>query len=713
MTTPPQSKTQPQPQPQPPQQSKSLQSRLLLWTLLALLTVAVLTGSYGVYQSYQNLATLQQNNLKNIAKLFASAPRPPPLPHLTSRVPTPINLPTAQGRGEGRRGEGRKGTNGGSHTAEQTQTQRTANDSNPAASGGGVHLDATSSSSSLSLRQYDSQRYGEMRVHVIPLPINQLPAAQQQRIRNRHLLDVPIGFGEQNIGGENWHSYRLEQPHQIIIVRQKTTLQQQMARTAAWQAFVPAVLSLLILLILLPAVLWRVFRPVRQLSVSVAQRDERDMTALDVNDIPKELLPLITAINRLLAKVDEHLQQQQRFIADAAHELRSPLTAISLQLQRLERLNQQQRQRYEQQARKDTTNSVKSSNTALAASVQHQQQMQQGLHKLSLRVKHNQHLVEQLLSMARVDTQHNQHSCTDLQQVVEQAIQLLLPIADSKQQQLSVYGLPDSAQVGAVLPRVMMDSTALLLVIKNLLQNAILYTPKHGHVAIIVTDTKQLSAQQSSDDTDDIAGITVKKRAGKDHSKHVAKDTASKADDRNLRFVPILINGQDSRVTQTPHSLPTLAEVYAGQHTQLVLQICDTGVGMAAADYPRAFMPFVRLSTPVSSNPQDRTSRLQSSDIQSSDLQSSDCIQQVAADTASTDTSSEHKGTGLGLAIVYEICRKAGVAIYVHASCHNPSRINTCIGTPAVYPPLAKNPDMSSGMVHQGMTVTLVFAQSI
>ena len=259
--------------------------------------------------------------------------------------------------------------------------------------------------------------------------------------------------------------------------------------------------------------MWRMFKPVRQLHDEMNNRHENDLSPLTIDNLPSELMPLAQSMNKLLELVQLSIEQQQRFIADAAHELRSPLTAISLQLQRLQRQNTDK----------------------LTA---------EGLDKLALRLKRNQNLVEQLLTLARAGNIETaigaEHAQSSVKQVVEQVISLLIPIADSKDIMLTA----ELADAGLV----PIDETSLLLVIKNLIQNAIVYTPSHGQVAIKLFRLETDSLHPICD-----SGTPVLKTKS--------------------------VNNQ--RKGDLNH--------------RLVLQIMDSGKGIDTNNYDKAFEPFVRL----------------------------------------------------------------------------------------------------------------------
>lgn len=113
------------------------------------------------------------------------------------------------------------------------------------------------------------------------------------------------------------------------------TVRDAAARSSALWTIMP-VLFLGLLLVLLAALLVRaMFQPLQRLAERLGERHEHDLGGLDRAALPSELWPFVTEINKLIARTMRALVLQRRFIADAAHELRSPMTAISLLAERL------------------------------------------------------------------------------------------------------------------------------------------------------------------------------------------------------------------------------------------------------------------------------------------------------------------------------------------------------------------------------------------
>ena len=117
-----------------------------------------------------------------------------------------------------------------------------------------------------------------------------------------------------------------------IAVMQESDYREELAEMAAVQSILPMLLALPLIILLTVWITHRTMRSVKTLSNDLEQRQINDLSPIDTQDIPSEIQGFVVAINNLLQRTDENVRQQQRFIADAAHELRSPMTALSLQV---------------------------------------------------------------------------------------------------------------------------------------------------------------------------------------------------------------------------------------------------------------------------------------------------------------------------------------------------------------------------------------------
>lgn len=465
--------------------NRSLLQQVIIWTVVTLLILAVLAGGFAFWNSYRQISNFQNDNLKNIANLIADNENQ----NLKNKIYNNLAQDSVI------------------EPLSKSQHYQLSNNDD------GISIDVFRL---VQPAQVSTEKNTLLENHThTQIQFNKSPL-QSDRLTFQQLQHIPNGLSSQQISGEEWRVYRLDKNNAIIIVRQLTDLQADLAESSAIQSLAPLLLAILALGAILPLIMWRMFHPVKVLANTVIQRQDFDFSPLPLTNLPDEILPFMTAINQLLVQVKNNVEQQQRFIADTSHELRSPLTAISLQVQRLQRL-----------ATDDT--------------------IRAGLDKLALRVKRNQDLVEQLLTLARLNANHDHIQPVAVRPLLEQAVNLLLPIIDNKQIQLVLDINNFSQNTHHQDVTIHADATAILLLIKNIIQNAVLYTPDGGQVSI---------ALKSVENWPDV-----------------------------LKSQSVCVIGASH---QTAFDLPA---------KQTILQIIDTGCGIDQEHYLQAFEPFVRLNS--------------------------------------------------------------------------------------------------------------------
>ena len=235
-------------------------------------------------------------------------------------------------------------------------------------------------------------------------------------------------------------------------VAQRQRLRDEVARDSAVVALVPMLVLVPLLLLIAHLLLRQGFAPLASLSGEVDQGDERRLKPLRTDDIPGEVLPLVLAVNGLLARLGGVLQQQRRMVADAAHELRTPVAAARVQADNL-------------------------ANTDLEADARTRlNSLQRGLARIS-------ELVDQLLHYARVQgAAPVVDEPVALDTAVRSAIEESLALAEAREIDLGCIRL-DRAQVHG-------DPLHAYALIRNVIDNAVRYTPDGGwvDVSLIVED---------------------------------------------------------------------------------------------------------------------------------------------------------------------------------------------------------------------------------
>ncbi|WP_337153869.1 ATP-binding protein [Pseudomonas protegens] len=252
-----------------------------------------------------------------------------------------------------------------------------------------------------------------------------------------------------------------------IAVAQETGARDRDARESAWRGLLPFLILFPVLLLVIADLVRKLFRPIEQLAVEIDLRDEQELHPIDERHLPTEVRPFVRAINRLLLRVTQSMTTQRRFVADAAHELRSPLTALSLQAERL-------------------------------ASVEMPSLARERLQLLRRGIERGRKLIDQLLGLASAQSAINGRvEPVSVHGVYRRVLEDLLPLAEDKAIDIGLEGGPDR--------QVLISQEDLLTLVKNLVDNAIRYSPQGGRVDLSVAQVQDEILLQVSDSGPGIA----------------------------------------------------------------------------------------------------------------------------------------------------------------------------------------------------------------
>jgi len=260
-----------------------------------------------------------------------------------------------------------------------------------------------------------------------------------------------LGFADIPARGTTYRVFSLQTRSQVIQIAQDMRVRQLLARAAAWRSLLPVVLLLPLLALAVWWVIRRSLTPVQRVRRELALRQPQDLAPVAEHDLPDEMRPLVQEFNSLLQRVREAFETQQNFVADAAHELRSPLAALQLQLQLL---------------RKATDSTEREAAQA----------------RLAEGIERARRLVEQLLALARQEAKPQTEGAplADLRLLVEQALVDAAPAAQAKGLDMGLSEEPQQQSSFSV-PA---DTEALAVLLRNLLDNAIKYVPAGGRVDV-------------------------------------------------------------------------------------------------------------------------------------------------------------------------------------------------------------------------------------
>jgi len=269
------------------------------------------------------------------------------------------------------------------------------------------------------------------------------------------------GFHDIRVSGAGWRIYTTPVNEASGSRRVQVLQSGEFRRHLAAERAGTAILPVIILLPLSAFVLWCVAaimsRAIGDIARQAAAQDEHSIAELPLDRVPREIAPLVVSFNSLLTRLRDAFANQRRFVQDAAHELRTPITAVSLQLENLR------------------------GDFAAGPPAQRFAQLEAG-------VQRAQRLVDQLLKLSRQEWTDSEAVpvSVNVHQVVHESINTLIALADQRNIDL---GLEDSeASAGQALLRC--QSGDLRSVVDNLIENALRYSPEGGVVDVRVTSNQ-------------------------------------------------------------------------------------------------------------------------------------------------------------------------------------------------------------------------------
>ena len=258
-----------------------------------------------------------------------------------------------------------------------------------------------------------------------------------------------LGFADVSVEGQTWRTFGVAARDRVIQVAQLQQIRQRLAAGTALRSVLPLLLAAPLLALVMGWLVTTTLRPLRRLSHEVTARSADALSPLPVQGLPDEVAPLVGSLNSLLQRLQAAFDAQRAFVADAAHELRSPLTALKLQVRLLQRLD-------DPAAREEAV-------SALAAGADRAAR-----------------LVEQLLTLARNEPGARTAPLgeVDLVEAVRQGLADVAPLAADRGTALTLDAPPALSVRG--------DATALTAMARNLADNAVRYAPPGARVAVQV-----------------------------------------------------------------------------------------------------------------------------------------------------------------------------------------------------------------------------------
>jgi two-component system OmpR family sensor kinase len=260
-----------------------------------------------------------------------------------------------------------------------------------------------------------------------------------------------LGFSTATTSEGRWRMFGVQAPTKVIQVAQPMRVRERQAVGLALRTLTPFVLLMPMLVIFIWFAVGHSLEPFKRLTSLVESRKVTALDPLPAANLPREVQPLVGALNDLLKRLAAALERERGFMADAAHELRTPLTALYLQMGALARA---------------TTEAERAD----------------AMEKLSAGVQRAIRLVEQLLSLARqeprADVVRRRVRFDDL---AREVVAEMVPLADARKIDLGISASQPAYVLG--------DPEALRTLVRNLVDNAVRYTPVGGTVDLSVQDS--------------------------------------------------------------------------------------------------------------------------------------------------------------------------------------------------------------------------------
>lgn len=255
------------------------------------------------------------------------------------------------------------------------------------------------------------------------------------------------GYADRTIDGQQWRTFTMRSRNGYWYqTGEASDIRAEIAEEIAFGTLLP----LLIALPVLAALVWWIvtwsLRDLRRVSAEIGERAPERMSPLRLERVPAEIERLVVAINSLLARLDSALARERRFVAEAAHELRTPIAALKVHADNLR-------------------------------SARDAEESEESRLRLDGGIERIERLVSQLLTLNRLEPEAALSTTVpiELDYIVRQQTEALRALADVRRIGLEV-------RTAAV--RVMGDAPALESLTRNVIDNALRYTPEGGRVRV-------------------------------------------------------------------------------------------------------------------------------------------------------------------------------------------------------------------------------------
>lgn len=291
-------------------------------------------------------------------------------------------------------------------------------------------------------------------------------------------LATPPGFHEFRQGDNEWCGFLLDDPGQQlrIWIGERDDVRQDLIERIATHTLWPSLVGVPVLSILIWLAIGWGLAPLRRLAQVIQRRGPGSLEPLGLAHLPKELEPMQVALNSLLAQIEKLLERERRFIADAAHELRTPLAVLRIHAQ----------------------------NAQTASS---DEEREEALGFLLVGVARATRIVSQLLTMARLEPSvANEHFREfELATLVREELAELTPLALQKKVELVLEASDEVA--------VLTQADGLSIAMQNLLMNALNFAPPGSEIRVVIAQVDTTNVHIRVEDSGPGIDVNLRERA--------------------------------------------------------------------------------------------------------------------------------------------------------------------------------------------------------
>jgi len=257
-----------------------------------------------------------------------------------------------------------------------------------------------------------------------------------------------VGLSRLTIENETWRviTYYDEDWNFWLHVAESESIREELSDELAKKTLLPGLIGLPILLLIITFIVRSGLHPLRVLATHISEREPKNLKPIRLEGMPKEITPVIWSINSLFIRLEEAIAREKKLTADAAHELRTPLSVVMLHAQ-----------------------------NALVA--KNESDRSDALKELEKGVKRVGRLLEQILTMSKVNPEIIPRTAIDLVAVSKGVVSEMAPVIYERDQEIE-WQCDDES--------IMIEGSDFLLeiLLRNLIENSSVYSPELGQIRV-------------------------------------------------------------------------------------------------------------------------------------------------------------------------------------------------------------------------------------